>query len=419
MRARRPDTPTFAWIDCAPQTRVMSEKASAIRRLALAGFISKTGTEAAFVALAFVIYERTGSGIWLASVFLLTFGIPGLLAPVAGVIADRFDRKRVMIVSDLLSALAFVVLIFTQDRFAMLGVAFVAAVVELPFGAGLGAAVPNLTEPDKLARANSTLALGRKAGVVLGPAAGGLLVQALGGPAVFGLNAVSFVASSGLVASVRANFSEDSNSDGSDEHRGVGAGFRFVRRNPQLLALFVAWTIMFFAVDITLIAQVPLSKAVGAGAIGFGLIGAAWGIGQVIGALAGRRVTQRTEARALFLEMSTAAASLGTIAAIPKLVVAILGEGITGYFDAVGTVAGNSIIQHTTPDAVRGRVFASYFAGGLMANAVAFIVGGFIVEALGPRGVYAVGAVASLVATVIIVAAFRRHWAMLPFDRRP
>ena len=350
----------------------------------------------AFIALAFLIYDETDSGVWLATVFLLTFGIPGLLTPVAGVLADRFDRKRVMIASDLASAVAFTALALTDDRAAMLAIAFVGSVLEMPFGTSLGAAIPNLVSPDDLARANSTLSLGRKLASVVGPILGGALVGTLGAQTVFALNAASFVVSSGLVLTVRGRFSELADPEGTNEFEGTAAGIRFVRARPRLLALLIAWTLMFFAVDIVLVAQLPLAEAAGAGAAGFGLILAAWGGGQVLGALVGRVVSRRRERRALTLEVSTATVALGVVAAVPRLGVAVGAEGVTAFFDQIGTIAGNSLIQRETPDPVRGRVFAAYFTSGLIANSIAFIVGGFILEATGVRGVFAIAAAASL-----------------------
>ena len=77
---------------------------SAVRRLALARLISITGGAAAFAALNFTVYERTGSAAWLSASLLLTFGVAGVFAPLGGVLGDRFDRKRVMIASDLAGA---------------------------------------------------------------------------------------------------------------------------------------------------------------------------------------------------------------------------------------------------------------------------------------------------------------------------
>ena len=80
----------------------MSDR-SAVRRLALGDFLSSTGSGIAAVALSFFVYQQTNSAIWLAGTLFFTFGVAGLITPFAGKIADRYDRRRVMIASDLLS----------------------------------------------------------------------------------------------------------------------------------------------------------------------------------------------------------------------------------------------------------------------------------------------------------------------------
>jgi MFS family permease len=100
---------------------------SSVRRLAIAATISVLGSDAAFVALAVEIYRRTHSAVWLAAMMLLTFGITGVIKPFAGALGDRFDRRRVMIGSDLLGVLAFGALGFIDSPSVLLGVAFVAA----------------------------------------------------------------------------------------------------------------------------------------------------------------------------------------------------------------------------------------------------------------------------------------------------
>lgn len=71
---------------------------TAVRRLALGRLISTTGDFAAAVSLTFVIWEQTRSAAWISATGILTWGVMGFLAPVAGAIADRVDRRRVMIV---------------------------------------------------------------------------------------------------------------------------------------------------------------------------------------------------------------------------------------------------------------------------------------------------------------------------------
>src|SRR5205823_8981910 len=97
---------------------------------------------AAFLALNFTIYQRTGSAGWLAATLLLTFGVPGLVSPFAGFLGDRFDRRAVMIASDLTSAALFLVMALVRSPGPLLAVAFLTAVAETPFESASAAAIP-------------------------------------------------------------------------------------------------------------------------------------------------------------------------------------------------------------------------------------------------------------------------------------
>src|SRR4029450_1110154 len=116
---------------------------SAVRRLAAARLISITGGAAAYTALMFTVYERTRSPAWLSATLVLTFGVSGFLAPIAGAIGDRFDRRRVMIVSDVAGVAAFAAMAFAADPGWLLAFAFVSAVVETPFWMGAARALPD------------------------------------------------------------------------------------------------------------------------------------------------------------------------------------------------------------------------------------------------------------------------------------
>jgi MFS family permease len=93
---------------------------SPVRRLALARLISNVGTAAADIAAAHAIYQRTHSAYWLSALFLLTFGVNGLLNPLFGALADRHDRRRIMIASDLVGAACFAALIPIKAPAAMI-----------------------------------------------------------------------------------------------------------------------------------------------------------------------------------------------------------------------------------------------------------------------------------------------------------
>src|SRR6266511_3310059 len=100
---------------------------AAVRRLALARAISLTGGAASFAALNVAIYERTHSPGWVAASLLLTWGTGGIAGIFAGSLGDRFDRKRLMVVSDLAGAAVFGVMAFVDDPGWLIAWAFLNA----------------------------------------------------------------------------------------------------------------------------------------------------------------------------------------------------------------------------------------------------------------------------------------------------
>jgi MFS family permease len=385
------------------QTRTASK--TAVRRLAAARLISITGGAAAYTALMYTVYERTGSATWLSATLLLTFGVAGIFAPLGGVLGDRFDRRRVMIVSDLAGAACFGAMAFLDDPGWLLGLAFWSAVVEQPFWSASAAAIPNLVDEDRLAWANGLVALGRNTGIMVGPALGGVLLGLVGPGWVFGLNAVSFVVSAALVWSVRARFTGDRTD--AAEHEGLRAGFVFLVRDRVLRTIVFAWTALVLGMGFVMVADVPLVEHFGAGSLGYGLLIGGWGAGSVLGSLAGRRLTEEKEPRALFLGMALIALSTGAIAVSPWFAPVLVLSLASGFGDAVTMVAEQGIQQRRTPDAVRSRVVSASEAIVTVAFALSLVAAGPVLEALGPQNVYAIGGATALAGSAVLLPVLR------------
>jgi len=384
--------------------RQTAEK-TAVRRLAAARLISITGGAAAYTALMYTVYDRTGSATWLSATLLLTFGVAGIFAPLGGALGDRFDRRRVMIVSDLAGAACFGAMAFVDDPGWLLGLAFWSAIVEQPFWSASAAAIPNLVDDDRLAWANGLVALGRNTGIMVGPAIGGLLVGAIGPGWVFGLNGVSFVLSALLVWSVHARFSGDRSDP--TEHRGLRAGFVFLARDRVLRTIVFAWTALVLGMGFVMVADVPLVEHFGAGSLGYGLLIGTWGAGSVLGSLAGRTLTEEKEPRALFLGMALIALSTGAIAVSPWFAPILVMSLMSGFGDAITMVAEQGIQQRRTPDAVRSRVVSASEAIITVAFAVSLVAAGPVLEALGPQNVYAIGGATALAGSAVLLPVLR------------
>jgi MFS family permease len=384
---------------------------SAIRRIAIARAISYTGGAAAFMALNFEIFRITHSAGWLAATLFLTFGVVGLAGPLAGLIGDRFDRRRVMIVSDLGSAALCAGMAFVHAPVWLLSLAFLTAVAEAPFRAASSAAVPNLIEDQSLLGwANGLLALGLNAGVLLGPVVGGVLVAAFGAQAAFMANAVSFVLSAGLVASVHSRFRAEAAVGEEDaNHRGMSAGFRVLLGDRYLRTISLAWVAIVMGGSVCMVADVPLADLFGAGAAGYGAMIAGWGAGSILGSVAGRWVTERREPAVLVAGATATALGTAAVAISPvfwPVVVAIL---VAGFGDAYMSVAEQGMFQRRTADAVRARVMAAFDALIQVSMAASFGFAGLIVALVGPRGAYVVGGVTALVAVGLLVP--MRRWS--------
>jgi len=379
---------------------------AAVRRLSTARLISITGSAAAYTALMVTVYERTRSPAWLSATLVLTFGVNGFVAPIAGAIGDRFDRRRVMIVSDLAGVAAFAAMAFAGDPAWLLALAFVSAVVEAPFWMASAAAIPNMVEPSELSWANGLISLGRNAGIMVGPAIGGVLVATIGPAWVFGLNAVTFAASAVLVWTVRAPF-EGERSDAT-EHRGLRAGFVFIARDRVLRTLVLAWTGLVFGFGLVMVADVPLVEHFHAGSIGYGLLITFWGAGSVVGSFAGRYLNEDREPRALFLGTALIAVTTAAIAVSPWFGLILVVALLSGVGDAIVLVAEQGIQQRRTPDAVRSRVIAASEGLTSIAFVLGFAAAGVVLQAVGPQNVYAIGGLTAAIGALVLLPILRR-----------
>ncbi len=380
---------------------------SAVRRLATARLISITGGAAAFIALNFTVYEQTRSTLWLTAALVFTFGVQGIVGPFAGVLGDRFDRRRVMIVSDLLGAVCYLGMAAVTDRPALLiAFAFCAAVVELPFESSSAAAIPNLAGEEDLAKANSLVAIGRYAGIALGPAIGGVFVDHVGPAWVFLVNGLSFVVSAGIVWSIRVRFShERSDEDGLEEH-GLGAiraGLSFLRRQPILWRITLAWSVLVLGLGMSMVADAPFAQEFGRGADGYGYLIGAWGLGSVLGSFLGRFMTVATERVVIVVSTLGIGLTSAAIGLAPVFWFALLFLLLNGVNDSIGLVAEQSLRQRSTPDALRARVMAASESLWQLAMLASFLMATPVLDAIGPRGAYLLGGGFAVVATVILL----------------
>ncbi len=377
-------------------------------RLAASRLASLTAGSAAYIALISAIYNETGSALWVSAA--LFFGVVGSVvgAPAAGWIGDRFERRRVMVGSDIAAALVAAVMALTVDSALALALLFgLLAVVESPFEPSSASAMPNLVRPEKLPRANALVAGTSSASYLVGPLLGGLLLGAGASAAqLLAVDAASFLLSAVLVVSIRSPFGLGG---GTESEPGVWAGVRLIVDEPVLRVLVTATMVSLLGMGIVNVANYPLSIHLGGGTEGYGALEALLGGGGLVGAAIAARMLNVARAP-LIITVMDAVSGLGLLLAglAPMLAVALAGMAIAGAGRGLGDVADTTLIQARTDDSRRTRVFAAQDGAAHAAYSAAMLAGGLIVSAAGARaGVLTAGAcglVAALVASRMLSA---------------
>ncbi len=393
---------------------------SDVHRVAAARLISLSGSGGAWVALAYIMFHITDkSSTWVAWTFLLTFGVQGLLSPLASALGDRYDRKRLLVITDIVGAAGFVALAFMRTPGQLLAMAFVTAAVESPIWAVSAAALPNLVEEDDLTWANGAVSFSRNLGQFVGPIIGGGVVALmapastvpqlrLAGYVVFGLNAISFLVSAWLIGTTGGRFNGDR--ERAEEFRGIRAGFVYLWKDRLLRSMTIGWVVLLLGAGTTIVAEVALAEAFHAGSFGYGLLSAGWAGGAALGALIAQRwLRARGEANAVIGGVAFVAVGLALVAVAPVLGVAVAVLGIAGAGDGFGSVGEQAIVQRRTPDEVRSRVMGATEAAVLLALACSFAFAGILIEAVGPRWAYALAGVSAGLGLMILFGPLREE----------
>jgi len=381
-------------------TRPVTAPRTAVRRLAAARIVSITGGAAAYAALNYTIFERTGSASWVAVSLLLTFGVLGFVGPPAGMLGDRFDRRKVLIASDLAGAACFAMMALSSEPAWLLTWAFLSALAEAPFWSASEAAIPNVAGPGLTTWANSLLNASKLAGIAVGPALGGALLAVTSPSVVFGVNAVSFALSAAIIVTVHARFSAER---GEDEFHGLRAGFRFLRHDRVLRTLLLAWVVFISGMGMSMVADAPLAAVFDAGAFGFGLLITAWGGGSALGSLIARNMREGSEGTWLVITGAVIAATGIGVGVSPWFPLAVAMLFVMGLADGMTIVAETNLRQRRAPDVVRSRVSAAFTGVMHLMLAFAYVVAAFVVPWIGPKATYAVGGVTAGLAVFVLL----------------
>ncbi|MGY0194390.1 MFS transporter [Leptothrix sp. BB-4] len=389
----------------------------AFRRLFISQFVSGVGTMVSYVAVPWQLYELTHSNAQvglLGLVQLLPVLVCGLLG---GAVADRVDRKRLLIGSEALMALCLVGLLANVLQGVPSVWAIYALVAVLQGASGfhrpaLEALTQKLARPEEFAAVAALSSVRGTVGMVGGPALAGLLLARWGAVGAYLFDLVTFVVALIFIARIPREAVDTALAEGERPHllADLAEGLRFAWKRPELMGTYIVDIVaMTFAFPVALFPAMAeaagntqavgwLLSAMSLGALAIGLF-SGW-TGQVV-----------RHGRAVVMAAAVWALGIVALGFAPGLAMSLLCLAVAGAADMVSGVFRGTIWNETIPNTLRGRLagieMISYLTGPLLGNVRA----GLMADAIGVPAAIWIGGTVCLVGVLATGLALPRFWA--------
>ncbi len=368
-------------------------------RLWLAQAISLLGDWFNAIVLAALVSKYSdGSGLAVSLLLLARFLPPLLVSPAAGVLLDRFDRKRLLIFSDV--ARVFIVLGFllvnsAEQLWLIYALTILQFAVSAVFEPGRSAILPSVTHRGDLIQANILSSVTWSVMLAIGGVTGGLVAGALGTAPALIIDAATFALSAILIAQMRV--AAPAEVDQSHEQaptpqkasmRDFIEGLRYARAHPPVAAaLLVKAGGNIGSIDTILIIYATSLFVLGVdGQLSLGVLWAAFGVGAVIGPFAFNRFNDgsvRRMRRLITLAYAIITLSWLVIGAAPTLALAALGIIVKAVGSSVYWTYSSVILQQSVEDSYIGRMFSLDWSGFQAATVLSVIATGAALEVIG------------------------------------
>ena len=334
------------------------------RHIYLASLISLGGDWFLLVALFGLVLDLTGSSFAVALLLAAQDLTYFVISPIGGVLADRLDRRKLMVAADLGRAALCLGFLFLRSG-SLVWVIYLLLAGMASFSAcfepASAAALPNLVQDSDLSTANALSGSLWGTMLAVGAAVGGAVTAAFGRDTAIVIDAATFLASASLVVGIKRSFSEER----TEEHEGLieatAQTMRYARKDHRVLAFLAVKFGWGLAGGVLVVIPILAKHDFAAGDAGIGLLLASRGVGALIGPFAGRSALGDRDRR-IFVVIGVALAVFGLgymllglapglLLAMPAVALAHIGGGAQWTLSSYG-------LQRIVPDHIRGRIFA-------------------------------------------------------------
>jgi MFS family permease len=360
-------------------------------------FISIIGDWVLFIALPFYTYSLTGSVLATGAMFIVSTLPQLVLGSIAGVFVDRWDRKRLMIMADLLRFLLILMLLFVRSRDGLWLIyvsAFLESTVSQFFNPAKTAIIPLLVGEKDLLAANSLNGLSDALTRLLGSALGGVLMGWLGFSSVVLLDAGSFLFSALMITLIVMPIRpalQPPVADTPDAEGFLGvwrdwvAGLKLVRADHLLFMLFIVLGVAFLGDSMITVLIVPLVKVLmGGGAQLLGWLMMAQGVGGLLGGLLVGQFGRRFPARRITaLGLVLTGIVILVIVGIPHSAWVLPLMAAAGVAASAWLICSETLLQLGASNQFRGRIFGTLGTTSALASLAGMLLAGSLADLLG------------------------------------
>ena len=383
------------------------------RRLATTYAVNELGDWMGIVALSILVFDRTGSALATAGLFLGTRFLPALAGAGPGRQGRAAATAFALPVIYCGEAAAFGGLALLAAHFSLAGVIALATVdgaLALTGRSLTRAVVAALLEPaGELRAGNAVLNVAFTGSAAIGPGLAGLVVAGFGVQSALLLNAASFYLVGWIL--LTAGPLPHVEPDPGDLRERVRAGLTYIRERATLRRLLVAQgaAFVFFAAVIP-VEVIYVKQTLGGGDSAYGLLLASWGVGMVLGSIVFAAVRRAPLPHQLFFSTVAIGAGYLGLAAAPTLAFACAASIVGGAGNGVQWVAAISAVQELTVQGMQARVMSVLESIGAAMPGVGYLIGGLIASGASPRATFLVAGIGVLAIVAIAAPIMGTKW---------
>jgi MFS family permease len=395
-----------------------------------ASLISATGDWVLLIGLPIYVYQLTGSTLATSAMFVAELVPQIAFGSVAGVFVDRWDRKRTMVVANLLLTVAILPLVFVRSAdevWIVYLVAFTESMLARFLRPAEGAMLPRLVDKSDLVAANALGSFASNTSRLVGPTLGGIVASIYGLTAVAGFDSATFLIAAGLVALVRTTGAPERTESGEASAVAAGRfrafwrewldGLSLVARSRTIRVLFVLAALSALGEGMmSVIFVVWVNRVIGGTALELGWFMTAQAVGGLVGGMFVAHLTRGAPPRRVLGIASIAFGSLDALLFVsplvrPEIAVGLAIITLVGVTTVAFGAGFNAILQTTVEDAYRGRLLGTIFTTMALLRLGSTVLAGILGSVISPIPLLVTFQAGSYVALGIVALALLPHEA--------